>query len=106
MTSIRGLSLVGVLLAGLLVATGCSDGSSKSAPTTVPATPVPDTAGGPGLTFPPGEVSVWQCQDGRQLRLEGDGQWHFEGDPLNPGGATDPRFIAELFQCHGTAVRP
>ena len=92
--------------AALSIMVGCSDGSSRSTPTTVPvSTSAPSsTEMSPRLTFPPGEVSVWQCEDGRRLRMEGDAQWHYEGSPLNPGGADDPKFIAELFRCHGEAV--
>lgn len=104
-TAIRPRILVGVI-AALLVGTGCSGDSSRSTPTTAPGTsavPAPGAAA-PGVTFPPGEAGVWQCRDGRRLRLEGDAQWHYEGSPLNPGGASDPTFIAELFKCHGEAV--
>ncbi len=105
MRAIRRLSPVVVF--ALLVVTACSDGSSRSTPTTAPGTTsIPDPAAAtPRVTFPPGEVGVWECQDGRRLRLEGDARWHYEGEPLNPGGADDPKFVAELFQCHGQPVQ-
>ena len=105
MTARRTRSLV-VIAAGLSMIVGCSDGSSTSTPTTVPvSTSAPVSREmSPGLTFPPGEVGVWQCLDGRTLRLEGDAQWYYEGGPLNPGGADDPEFITEIFRCHGGAI--
>ena len=108
MRAIRPPTLVGTIVFVLLLGTGCSDGSSRSTATTTSVPGTPPGSAGPraGVTFPPGVVSVWECQDGRRLRLEGDGHWHYEGEPLQPGGADDPKFVAELFRCHGKAVDP
>jgi hypothetical protein len=103
MISIRPWRLVGVVALGLVASTGCSGGSSSSTPTTTPTTTPPVTSAA-GVTFPPDEVAVWQCQDGRQLRREGNARWGYEGTTLTPGGADDPQFLAELFRCHGRAI--
>lgn len=85
---------VGAVVFGLVALTGCSSGTSESVPTTIPTT----------TSVAPGEVSVWECQDGRRLRLEGTAGWGYEGSPLNPGGTDDRRFTAELFRCHGVPL--